>query len=155
MNFNLTKHCFKEEVESPLKQMAPLKSLGPDGFNPSFYQKYWHIVGEEVTLVALKFLNEGVFDLCINFTYIVFIPKIKCPVNASDFRSINLCNVVYKLVSKVLANRLKQVMPDIISTSQSVFMPGRLITYNIIIAYKALHSMKSRQKGHQGIMPSS
>lgn len=60
-----------------LKQMAPLKSLGLDGFNPNFYQPYWHIVGDKVTHVVLKFANECIFDTCINFTYIVLIPKIK------------------------------------------------------------------------------
>lgn len=73
------------------------------------------MVGEQVTLVVLNFLNECMFDNCINFTYIAFILKIKCPILASDFRPISLCNIIYKLVSKVLANRLKQILLDIIS----------------------------------------
>lgn len=64
-------------------------------------------MGDEVTSVVLKFLNECIFDSGINFTFIVLIPKIKNPTKASDFRLINLCNVVYELVFKVLANRLK------------------------------------------------
>lgn len=76
MNINLTKHFVKEKVERALKQIAHLKSPGPDNFNPSFYKIYWHILGKEATLVALKFLNEGLFDPCINFTYIVLILKI-------------------------------------------------------------------------------
>lgn len=68
-----------------LKQMAPLKSPSSDGFNPSFYQTYWHIVGEEITSIFLKFVNNDLFDKGINFTYIVLIPKIKKLVNASDF----------------------------------------------------------------------
>lgn len=55
--------------------MVPLKSLGPEGFSACFYQAYWHIVGEEVREVVLKFLNDGAFD--INFTYVVLIPKVK------------------------------------------------------------------------------
>lgn len=57
--------------------MAPLKSSGPNGFNPSFYQFYWHIMGEAVTSVVLNFLNNGMFDKCINFIYIILIPKVK------------------------------------------------------------------------------
>lgn len=132
--------------------MAHLKSLGLDDFNPSFNQKCWHIVSEEVTSIALKFLNKGVFNKCINYTYIFLIPKICCPVNVSDFRPISLYNVIYKLVSKVLVNRLKQVLHEIISTTQSAFMPGRLITDNIIVAYEVLHSMKTRQRGKKGTM---
>lgn len=109
MNQFFSENYTKEEVLTELKQMAPLKSSGPDGFNPNFYQSYWHIVGDEVTSVVLKFFNDGTFDHYTNFTYIVLISKIKNPVNVSDFRPISLCNVIYKLVSKVLVNRLKQI----------------------------------------------
>lgn len=93
MNAELTKQFTKQEVKIALKQMAPMKLPRLDNFNPSFYQTYWHIVGEEVTLVVLKFLNEGIFDNCINFTYIVHIPKIKCLVKTFDFKPTSLCNV--------------------------------------------------------------
>lgn len=121
-----------------------LESPSPDGFKTSFYQTYWHIVNEEVTSVSLIFLNDGVIDKCINFIYIVIIPKIQCLVYASNYRSISLCNVSYKFISKLLANRLKQVLLEIISTNQSTFMSRRLITNNIIVAYETLHYMKTR-----------
>lgn len=97
----------------------------------------------------LNFLNEGVFDDQINYIYIVLILKVKKPVKPSDYRPINLSNVIYKIVSKVLANRLKEILPKNISKSQSTYIPGRLITDNIIVAYKALHSMKSRHRGKE------
>lgn len=143
---------YKRRVESALKKMSPLKSSGPDDFNPSFYQTYWHIVGDEVTSSVLKFLNDDIFDSGINFTYIVFIPKIKNSIKTFDFRPISLCNAIYKLVSKVLANRLKKILPTIISKSHSSFLPRRLILDNIIVAYEELHSMKTRQKGRNGSM---
>lgn len=74
INVALTKQFNKEEVDTALKQV-PMKSLGPDGFNTCFYQTYWNIVGEEVTSVVLKFLNESIFDNCISFTYIFLIQK--------------------------------------------------------------------------------
>lgn len=101
-------------------------------------------MGGEVTSVVLNFLNNNIFDHCTNFIYIVLIPKIANLINASDFRSISLCNMIYKLTSKVLAKRLIQVLPHIISISESAFMPGRLITDNIIVVYESLHSMNSR-----------
>lgn len=144
MNEFPSRSFIEEEVEVALKQMAPLKSLCLDDFNPSFYQIYWHIVRDGVTSIIRNFLNEGIFDSCINFTYIVLIPKVKNLVCASNFRPIILCNVIYKLVSKVLANRIKLNLSSIISKTQSAFILGRLISNNIIVTYEALHSMKSR-----------
>lgn len=123
--------------------MAPMKLPRLDNFNPSFYQTYWHIVGEEVTLVVLKFLNEGIFDNCINHNFIVLILKIKNPIKASNFMPISLCNMIYKLVSKVLDNRLKRFLLYIISKSQITFIPKRLIMDNVIVAYEMLHSIKT------------
>ena len=96
-----------EEVEVALFQMGPTKAPGPDGMNALFYQKFWHFMGESVTMAILDFLNSGNMVPNINHTNIVLIPKVKNPEKMPDFRPISLCNVIYKIVSKVLANRLK------------------------------------------------
>ncbi|KAF5444913.1 hypothetical protein F2P56_034005 [Juglans regia] len=132
--------------------MAPLKSPSPDGFGASFYKKYWSLIGDKVCAAVLNFLNGGQLDPDCNFTFLALIPKVKSPVSVGEFRPISLCNVYYKLIAKTLANRLKMVLPNIISQSQSAFIAGRLITDNVIIAYETLHSMKHRKKGKHGNM---
>jgi hypothetical protein len=131
MNDNLTREFRAEEVQQAIQQMAPSKAPGPDGMPPIFYQKYWHVVGSDVTMAVLSCLNSGSLLKSINHTFITLIPKVKNPEKVTDFRPISLCNVIYKLVSKVLANRLKLILPQIVSDSQSAFVPGRLITDNV------------------------
>jgi hypothetical protein len=88
-------------------------------------------VHHEVNSAALHFFNTGVLDKSINATNIALVPKVSSSECVTEFRPINLCNVLYKLISKVLANRLKEVLPAIISSNQSAFISGRLITDNI------------------------
>lgn len=88
----------------------------------------------------------------MNSSYIALIPKSTNPVSVMDFRPISLCNVLYKLILKVLANRLKKVLPIIISPNQSAFILGRLITDNILAAYETLHMMHTRMFGKKGYM---
>lgn len=95
-----------------------------------FYQKYWDIVAEDICKFCLHVLNERVSMDAVNKTYIVVIPKVKDPKSMKDFRPISLCTVLYKIIVKSLANRLKLVLERIISPSQSTFIPRRLITDN-------------------------
>lgn len=135
-------------MEEALKQIAPLKSLGLVGYGACFYKAYWSVVGEEVSSVILNYLNGyGNLEGSVNNTLIVLIPKVTNPTHASEFRPISLYNVVYKTVSNVLANRLKKILPITVSHNQSAFILGRLISDNIMVAYEALHTMKTRQKG--------
>ena len=76
----------------------------------------------------------------------------KCPDKVTKFRPIALCNIIYKLVSKVLANRLKSILPYIISESQSAFQADKAISDNILMAYEVLHHMKTKKTRKLGHM---
>ena len=138
-NHMLNRDFTTREVEQALKQMHPQKASGPDGMPPLFFQHFWSISGEEVTKTVLDFLNLGIFPPNFNETHIVLIPKVNDPKIVTDFRPISLCNVVYKIASKAIANRLKKILPTIISDTQSAFVNGRLITDNVIVAFEAMH----------------
>ena len=71
-----------------------------------------------------------------NKTYIVLIPKVKKTSKITEYRLISLCNVIYKLTSKIVANRLKTILSSIVSENQSAFTKGRFITDNILVAYE-------------------
>ena len=147
MQQTLSSEFSANEIKAVLFQMGPTKTPGLDGMNALFYQKFWHIVGDNVVFAVLEFLNTSYRLPGLNHTYIVLIPKIKNPVKVFDYRPISLCNVIYKIIAKVLANRLKQVLPYIISPTQSTFVLGRLIIDNVLVAYKALHTMHGHKKG--------
>ncbi|XP_042939580.1 uncharacterized protein LOC122274622 [Carya illinoinensis] len=141
-----------EEVVATFKQMSPFKSPGPDGFSAGFFQDHWDIVGSDVVQAVLDFFRTGEMPTGLNHTLIALIPKTSAPRSVNEYRPISLCNVWYKLISKVLANRLKPVLQDVISWNQSAFLSGRLITDNIMVAYELLHTMQARQKEREGNM---
>ena len=114
MNSILSQEFHAREVEKALKQMHPLTAPGPDGMPPLFYHHFWPTVKSIVIHTVLTFLNNGIAPLKFHDTHIMLIPKIKKPEKVTDYRPISLCNVAYKIASKVVANRLKGVMQDII-----------------------------------------
>lgn len=138
-----------QEVNRALSMMGANKALGLDGFTASFFQHHWGTVGPSVANAVLHFLNGGDMLEGINQTTIVLIPKVKNPQDLKNFRPISLCNVIYKICSKVLANRLRNFLDDIISVEQSVFVPGRLITDNMLVTYESIHYLKWK-KGKLG-----
>jgi ribonuclease HI len=152
MNNSLLKPFMGEEVRFALHQMAPTKAPGPDGFPAGFFQKNWDVLGEDIIQATLDTLNSGAMPDFLNMTNIALIPKVKNPTKVTEFKPISLCNVLYKVISKVLANRLKKVLMHIISPVQSAFIPGRLITDNVLVAYETLHTMHTCMKGKKGFM---
>ena len=152
MNAELTRPFSALEAKQSSKQMKPLTAPGPNGMPSFFFKSYWSIVGNYVIDVALSVLNTSVMPSNINHTFISLIPKIKSPINPKDFRHISLCNAIYKIISKTIANCLKKIIPKLVSEIQSAFMSDRLISNNILIAFETLHHLENKRNGKSGLM---
>lgn len=129
MNEGLMAEYTEVEIKAALDGMGDLKAPGADDMPALFYKKFW------------------VMPESWNDTVVVLIPKVKNPEKLKDLRPISLCNVVYKIASKVVANRLKHILPNVISLNQSAFVPERLITDNVLLAYEMTHYMQNKRRG--------
>lgn len=104
-NEELVRNFTAEKVVEALRDMTPLKAARTNGFPIFFFQKYWHLIGEEVSKYCLDVLNNGKQLEEVNKTNIVLIPKIEAPRNMTHYRPISLCIVIYKIISRTLVNR--------------------------------------------------
>lgn len=124
----------REKVRKTMFSMNKNKAPDPDGFSAGFYHKAWEVVGEDVIEAVLEFFSEGKLLKETNATIITLVPKKKNPSSMGDYRPIACCNVVHKCITKLLANRLRPGLEDIISLNQGAFIPNRSIAENIILA---------------------
>ena len=152
MNESLDRVFTREEVVTALKQIHPTKAPGLNGMSTLFYQKYWNVVGNGITSMVLNVLNNNLSVADLNRTNISLIPKTNNPKKMTDFRPISLCNVVYKLISKILANKLKPLLPHLITENQSAFTFDRLITNNVIVVFELMHFLNHKSAGKERFM---
>ena len=133
MRADLARPYTIEEVDVVIKEMALLKAPGLDEMPPLFFKTYW--IDVDVNQAILSSLNLGSLLKSINHTFITLIPKVHDLERVSEFRPISLCNMICKIVSKVIANRLKPLLNFIISETQSAFIADKLIIDIILIAF--------------------
>lgn len=114
--------------------MPSNKSPGPDGFPCEFYKATWSVIAHDFTVAIQSVFMKSFLPKRINSTVLALIPKKKKALEMKDYRHIACCNVLYKVVSKIIANRLKPFLPRIISTNQSAFIQGRLLMENVLLA---------------------
>ncbi|XP_059627374.1 uncharacterized protein LOC132270192 [Cornus florida] len=152
MNSRLLEVPSELEVKQVVFSMAPMKAPGPDGMTPLFYQKYWEVLKVDIVRAVAGFFENGNLLSKFNHTNIVLIPKIPTPILVSHFWPISLCNVSYRIIAKVMTNRLKGIIESIISESQSAFIAGRHITDNILITHEILHYLKNKWKGRNAFL---
>eukprot|EP00253_Pinus_taeda_P015714 PITA_15714 len=145
-NWALCREVSLEEVEEAIRSMPNDKAPGPDGLTINFYKACWSIVKQDVWEVVEDSRSSGTILKSLNSTFLALIPKFEEPKTPDKFRPIALCNVIYKIISKVIASRLKMILPGIISEEQSGYMEGRQILDNILLAQEMIHSLHSRKE---------
>ncbi|XP_071920735.1 uncharacterized protein [Coffea arabica] len=152
MNTRLIRPVSEVEVKKAVFSSHPNKAPGPDGMTPIFFQKYWHIIKEDLIRAISSFFHSGNLLSAVNETIITLIPKVESPVLVSQFRPISLCNVTHRIISKILVNRMKPLLKLCISHNQSAFIPERQIIDNLIIAHESIHCLNSRRSGSNAFM---
>lgn len=132
--------------------MNAYKAPGPDGFQPIFFKSYWHIVASDVWKMVCNAFTNGCIDPRLVETLIVPIPKVDVPTHLTDFRPISLCNVLLKVISKVLVCRIRPHLEEFIGPFQSSFIPNRGTTDNALIGQEVIHQMHKKKQGKKGFL---
>eukprot|EP00253_Pinus_taeda_P020669 PITA_20669 len=145
-NSLLLKPISLQEVEIAAKSLKIGKAPGPDGFSSNFFHHFWELIKWEVWQVveesrSLRWMYPG-----LNATFIALIPKAEDSNSPEKFRPIAVCNIIYKIVSKVVALRLKPLLPGTISPEQSGYVEGRQITDGIILSHEIIHFLMHSKK---------
>lgn len=142
-NAKLTSVPTAEEIREAVFSIYAEKAPGPDGFSAGFFHTHWSEIGPDIVKEVQGFFDGDTLPENINETHLRLIPKITNPQKVLDYRPIALCNMYYKIYSKLITRRLQPLMDKLISENQSAFVPGRAIGDNVLITHEVLHYLKT------------
>nr|KAJ0221381.1 hypothetical protein LSAT_V11C200050580 [Lactuca sativa] len=131
---DMVKDVTNEEIKAVLFDIDDDKAPGPDGFSSKFFKKAWMIVGDDFCFAVKEFFLSKKILKEVNATVIALVPKVPTPGKVGDYRPISCCNVLYKCISKVIINRIREHLGCLVSDNQSAFIPGRSILDNILLS---------------------
>ncbi|KAG6424932.1 hypothetical protein SASPL_115355 [Salvia splendens] len=141
----LEKRPTVDEINKALDDCDGSKAPNYDGFN--FIKEMWQDFGGEVSTFILKFFDTGKLPNEINHTWVTLIPKVDGAIDIKDFRPISMIGSIYKIIAKILAKRIANVLPELISETQSAFVKNRQILDGALIANEVVWCLKkTRQK---------
>lgn len=136
---SLDKYISMEEIYEAVFKMHDESSLDLDGFGAKFYKIHWNNIKDELFIPVNEAFLKGKF-IQLNHTFICLIPKKQNASATSDFRPISLCNVLYKVITSILCNRLKSILLELISENQNAFIVGRYMVENNLLAYEMVEN---------------
>jgi len=145
-NLALMRAATLEEVEEIVKGMKKNKAPGPNGFTVEFYQEGWKFLGQDILEVVEESCRNQKVCPSLNSTLLSLIPKNANSDTAQGFRPIALCNVIYKVISTLIAKRLKPILSSIISPEQTGFTKGRQILDGLVVSQEVVHSLKTKKE---------
>ncbi|GFZ09693.1 hypothetical protein Acr_21g0002920 [Actinidia rufa] len=135
----------EEEIKNALFSIGVDKAPGPDGYSSLFFKQAWDIVGRDVTDAVLEFFSSGQILKQINHSIIALIPKTKDADKVENFRPIACCNVVYKIISKIIATRMGPAISSIIDPAQAAFIQNRSMVDNIFLLQELLRQYSRKR----------
>lgn len=124
----------EEEIREVIFHMPSNKSPGPEGYSVEFFKASWSVIAKDFTTAVQSFFSKGFLPKGLNSTILALIPKKESATEMKDYRPISCCNVLYKVISKIIANMLKSTLPQCISPNQSAFVKDRLLVENLLLA---------------------
>lgn len=134
-------------IKSALHSIGSYKAPGPSGFPAQFFKEFWPICGDDLCSFVRSCFVQGTIPPSINKTLLVLILKQKNLTVMQHIRPISLCETIYKIIAKIIVDRLRPHLQHLVEQTQTSFVPGRHITDNIIIAQEVLHSFtKAKRK---------
>uniref|UniRef100_A0A251VRU4 Putative RNA-directed DNA polymerase, eukaryota, Reverse transcriptase zinc-binding domain protein n=1 Tax=Helianthus annuus TaxID=4232 RepID=A0A251VRU4_HELAN len=136
----------REEIRRAVFDCGDDRAPGPDGFNFRFFKHFWELFENDFVSLMADFYDSGVINVGCGSSFIALVPKKKDPLCLGDYRPISLVGVINKVVSKVLANRLKKVLDSVISDSQSAFLGGRYILDGPLIINEVCSWLKKSKR---------
>ncbi|GJT58152.1 protein LAZ1 [Tanacetum coccineum] len=139
-NANMIRSVTNKEIRRAMFDIGNDKALSPDEYTSILFKCGWDVVGLDVCNAICDFFDNGQILKEINHTFLALIPKVTTPLKVNDYHPILCCNVIYKCISKILTNRIMEGIKEVVSENQSAFVPGRRISYNILITQELIHN---------------
>nr|GEU72208.1 hypothetical protein [Tanacetum cinerariifolium] len=137
---DMVKEVCDKEIKEAMFSMGNDKSPGLDGYTAAFFKESWDTVSNDVIKAVKEFFTNGKLHKELNHTIIALIPKVPTPTRVNDYCHISCCNVLFKCISKIIANRIKNSLKFLISPNQSAFVSGRNISDNILLTHELMHN---------------